>query len=253
MIECHDRHGHGNDPMVDPFSLDIGSSSEDLSWSYSCVSDLSKTFRREYLEGGTIGVLQQQQAMQKMWIATSHAHDSINNPYCERASTMVSAALEASRGNKWMASGMLNAMIGACCGMRQPRAGSKLAAHLMLAYDEVADDFIKPDLVALCLAYTATIDVDPRTAETFLKRAANLYPTKDVPDVSNAAEAPNWGELESRFGISLLQESTEFVVLVKPSGMLCCHVVMQRLILLEIMRISASKNVSLLMAFHCLR
>ena len=184
------------------------------------VATLSKVLRQAYQEGGTIGVLQHQQ--QQMRTATFITNDSVNYPY-DAALTMVRAALDASRGNKGMASGMLNAMIGSCCTMQQPQTGSELAANLMRAYDDLADDCIKPDLVAMCLAYTATVKYDPHRAAYFLKRATNVYPTKDIADVSVSAKAPNWDELESRNGIRLMQDSEEFVVLFKPSGMLCCH------------------------------
>jgi hypothetical protein len=89
------------------------------------------------------------------------------------ATTMLKASLDASQGNKGMASGVLNAMIGSCCSIQHPRTGSELAFNIMLAYDELHDSF-KPDLVALCLAYTASIKDDSRMAQSFLTRATNL-------------------------------------------------------------------------------
>ena len=178
-----------------------------MSYSYN-VANLSRVLRQAYREGGTIGVLQQQQ---QMWSTASPSSEDCSY---QTATTMVKAALDASRGNKGMASGVLNAMIGSCCAIQHPRIGSELA------YDELNYCF-KPDLVALCLAYTATVKDDSRRAQSFLTRATNLYPTNDTTDL--ATKAPNWDKLESRYGVRLLQDSAEYVVLSKPSGMTCCH------------------------------
>lgn len=184
-----------------------------LSYNYD-AANLSRALRQAYREGGTIGVLQQQQ---QMWSTISPISEDCSY---QTATTMVHAALDASRGNKGMASGVLNAMIGSCCTMQHPQTGSELASNIMFAYDEL-NDFFKPDLVALCLAYTATIKHDSRRAQSFLNRATNLYPTTDLSDL--ATKAPNWDELESRYGVSLLRDSAEYVVLSTPSGMICCH------------------------------
>ena len=114
-----------------------------------------------------------------------------------------------------MASGVLNAMMGSCCTIQHPRTGSELAFNIMLACDELHDSF-KPDLVALCLAYTTSVKHDSRMAQSFLTRATNLYPSNDTTDL--ATKAPSWDKLESRYGVRLLQDSAEYVVLSKPSG-----------------------------------
>ncbi len=201
--------------LILPFMFFFRRETGTSSLSYSCnVANLSRVLRQAYREGGTIGVLQQQQ---QMWIATSPS--SKDYPY-QTATTMVKAALDASRGNKGMACGVLNAMIGPCCTMQHPRTGSELASNIMLAYDELTES-LTPDLVAFCLAYTATIKEDSRRAQSFLNRATNLYPANDTADL--ATKVPNWDELESRYRVRLLHDSAEYVVVSKPSGMLCCH------------------------------
>jgi hypothetical protein len=113
---------------------------------------------------------------------------------------MVQAALEASRGNQGVACGMLNAIIGSCCGSGQP-GSSELATELLRAYDGLGE-YLKPDLVALCLAYTATIEYDSQLAQTFLERCDSLHPSNCRPQLETTN--PNWENLETSHGIRLL-------------------------------------------------
>lgn len=149
------------------------------------------------------------------------------------ASILVQAAPMASQGDKSMASGILNAMIGSCCidDQDDDDTGARQACALMRAYDAQAD-FMVPDVVALSLAYLATHAHDKfhRQAGTFLSRAQSIHGgtiggevclNGNVVDPNNL---PDWLVLKDKYDIELLQESDEFVVLCKPSGMACYHV-----------------------------
>lgn len=179
---------------------------------------LAKELRQAYHDGGTIGVLTHQQLQQRQW----QEEATTNNA----APRMVQAVMEASRGNKGVASGMLNAMIGSCCdcgGGFGQREASELARELMIAYDGLGD-YLKPDLVALCLAYTATIDHDSLLAQTYLKRCDSLHPSTCRPQLKTAPRStPDWENLEASHGIRLLHDTPDFAVLSKPSGLVCFH------------------------------
>jgi 23S rRNA-/tRNA-specific pseudouridylate synthase len=133
-----------------------------------------------------------------------------------------------------------------------------MAIELMRAYDALGqnqqEDAFEPDMVALCLAYVATSrysssatlihgnangrkgrgdnnDDTPIAAE-FLRRAEDFYsgtPVTSEHDTeaefnpTKPKSKPNLAELEERYGIQVLQDANEFVVLSKPSGMVCYH------------------------------
>jgi len=137
---------------------------------------------------------------------------------------------------------------------------TEMAIELMRAYDALGqnqqEDAFEPDLVALCLAYVATSrysssatlirgnangkkgrdddNVDTPIAAEFLRRAEIFYSgtpatsEHDTEPQSNATKPKqkskqNLAELEERYGIQVLQDAKEFVILSKPSGMVCYH------------------------------
>ena len=185
----------------------------------SQIAMLSKALRTIYNQGGTLGVLQQSRGME-------------NYP----APLLVKAAVEASSGDNGMASGILNALLGSCCGDGgsvsggggKIKTGAKMAIDLIEAYDHPSIQ-LQPNLVALSLAFMATSQ-DPEfvnRADEFLDRAEQVYSSttsssssssvvKDKPDV-------DWSMLQQRHDIRLLQDTNEFVVVSKPSGMVCYH------------------------------
>ena len=153
--------------------------------------------------------------------------------------------------SRGLSSGILNALLGCCCygedgGDVSSRAD--MAVRLMQAYDAIGQKqgpqtTFEPDLVALSLAYVATSEIsafhgsksnvgkkddDNPIAKKFLRRAEEFYPS---PPVNSKGESnptkinlePNWAKLEEDYGIQVLQDAKEFVVLSKPSGMVCYH------------------------------
>jgi len=128
-----------------------------------------------------------------------------------------------------------------------------MAIELMKAYDDIGQKqygySFEPDLVSLCLTYVATTaanenkgvttDENDPVAENFLRRAEQFYntsslvsPSKDDKIESKPSTAktgkdddlsPTWLELEQFYDIKVLEDSEEFVVLSKPSGMVCYH------------------------------
>ena len=102
------------------------------------------------------------------------------------ATTLVQAALQASQGEKGMASGILNALLGSCCYRNDKydaeendaEGGARQACALMRAYDKLGD-VLKPDLVALSLAHVACSQHASfrKQSNLFLKRAETFYGT----------------------------------------------------------------------------
>lgn len=187
------------------------------------VAVLGKALRVIYQQGGTLAVLRRSDGMQ-------------NYP----AETLVRAALEASQGDKGMASGILNSMLGSCCSSNEQdddtnedrKSRAHLACSLMRAYDDPKTE-LEPDLVSLSLAYYAACEHDLLSdrAQGFLRRAECFYedPLGETSKHSKRTHMspskmnPNWDEIQQKYNIQLLQDSDEFVVISKPSGMVCYH------------------------------
>ena len=169
---------------------------------------LAKALRVIYNQGGAMGVLQRSEGMGEY-----------------KASTLVAAAFEASNGDKGMASGILNAFIGSCCDNDDTSVvGGKKAIDLMKAIDSL--DSFEPDLVSLSLAYTATSNRQELEdkANEFLFRAEKVHKDGNSRGIPEAQKCTvDWAELEQIYNIQLLHDSEEFVVLSKPSGMVCYH------------------------------
>jgi len=184
------------------------------------------------------------------------------------APILVEAALLAGNGdivndrrnsqmNRGISSGILNALLSCCCvedNMHSANNRSSVASRyrtmaieLMQAYDDVGkkqrNGSFEPDLVSLCLAYTATTtttasnsktrdaaDKDDPVAENFLRRAEQFYQTSPFESKLHTTKpgpvdgsSPNWLELDQLYGIQVLKDDEEFVVVSKPSGMVCYH------------------------------
>lgn len=178
------------------------------------IAILSKALRMIYSDGGTLGVLNQSQGMEE--------YDG---------ATLFEAAIEASQGDKGMASGIVNALLGSCCGTKSSKAGqqAQMAVDIMKAYDDNGDK-LKPDLVSLALAYVAMSSNSQQSsqlkdhANQFLFRAEQMYSTSKNPSSLPLSATPtDWYILKKRHNIKLLQESKDFIVVSKPSGMVCYH------------------------------
>lgn len=175
------------------------------------IPSLTKEIRQAYHQSGTIGVLK--------W--------SQDNTGQNDAPSLVQAALEASRGDKGKASGILNAMIGSCCCRQvddRQTSAAAAAIQLMASYDDLAAVTLQPNLVALSLAYTATRKTHETDANRFLERAVALN-NNNATATTVVDENPKstWDSLKRNHDIDLLQETSDFVVISKPSGMVCFH------------------------------
>jgi len=168
------------------------------------IAILSKALGVLYQQGGTLGVMERSEGMENY-----------------SGASLVSAAVTASHGNKGAASGIVNALLGSCC---QSRAnGTEKALELMHAYDALDDSILQPNLVALCLAYTAVATTHPNEAKLFLKRAENVFATNTEKKSFSERSEADWLKLATVHDIQLLQETDDFVVISKPSGMVCYH------------------------------
>lgn len=136
------------------------------------------------------------------------------------AKQLIHAAMEASDQKKGVASGILAAFLGACC--LDDKGGDQRALELLSAYDELEE--LRPDLLALCLAYTAASDSKhyQQEAKEILDRAKQFYPNLQSERKSENHET-DWDAIQKDTGITLLRETKELVVVSKPSGMVCYH------------------------------
>jgi 23S rRNA-/tRNA-specific pseudouridylate synthase len=180
------------------------------------------------------------------------------------ASDWVAAAWDAAENQKGRASSILNAMMGSCVVMQTP----SFAWELLNAYDALSDDDaflvdtpITPDIVTLCLAYTALKDRRTpvvndhndstttttngdywdRAAETILDRAqrmakkvggsqrrkalaaAKRKPKRTKNGNKNDDEDDDTIDVPKESELEVLAETADLVVLSKPAGMVCFH------------------------------
>ena len=217
-------------PNKDSSCLIHGFASSNHKQEVMVVDRLAKALGMIYKEGGTLAVLKQSQGMEHY-----------------EASWLVKAALQASssssqNNNKGVASGILNAFLGSCCCQtNRNNNNAQMAIDLMKAYDDYQTQ-LQPDLVALSLAFLATSQQPQYAshAKEFLLRAEQMYNHNSNMTItsttvvagsgsgSGAATATatatvDWTKLKEQHGIELLQDHDEFVVVSKPSGMVCYH------------------------------
>lgn len=150
---------------------------------------------------------------------------------------VISHSIEAAENNKGRISGMVNAWIGACQEMNE--GGSEHALQLLQAYDDLSEEIqVYPDIVTLSLVYSILCqeDAHQHVAQSILERAMKMSKKaggskrrrelaaarRRGPGVSCKAVEQ---ELQDLYGsdFRVLQETNDFVVLSKPSGMVCFH------------------------------
>ena len=150
---------------------------------------------------------------------------------------VIESSLDAFPNNKGRTAGIINAWIGSCMEETQGR-GAQYAMQLLDAYDSVSDEFqIYPDIVTYSLLYSILIqeeeyqemarDVLERAQRASKKKAGSkrrreLAAARRRPFVSCATVQD---ELQELYGcdFQVLQETNDFVVVSKPSGMVCTH------------------------------
>lgn len=152
---------------------------------------------------------------------------------------LISATVEVSRGNKGQTISILNSWIGACILTEDPDLGARLAWGLLSAFDDVSEELSTyPDLVTLSLAYTAfrrglqtsamAEDVLERAIKLGKKlggskRRKSLAASRRQKVIVEAKDVEK--KLQFLYGsdFQILQETEDFLVLSKPSGMVCFH------------------------------
>jgi len=181
------------------------SSSSKTNHHSSKVNALSKAFRLLYNQGGTLHVLENCKGMED--------YD---------AATLMQAALRASTSSrlasldKGMASGIINALLGYAC----QTESSQRAVDLMTVYTDLQE--LRPDLVSLCLAYTATYKDHPIQSTNYLAVAENQFgSTEDNIRPRSSHSKSLRVPLNHPKGVQVLKETADWIAVAKPSGMLC--------------------------------
>jgi 23S rRNA-/tRNA-specific pseudouridylate synthase len=189
---------------------------------------LSRALRCLYLKEGTTGILR------RLSRGVEPANIDVTNEDYYFLTTApkltprewISISLDAARGDKGMASGLLNARLGSFVSeISADNPKGAAIVSFMEAYDSLDSSIpLKPDLVTLCLAYTALRSYDIDTANRYLQRAIEFSPHTSAPlAMSSQGLCHSWEELEHRYDIRLLHQEDEFLILSKPSGMVCYH------------------------------
>jgi 23S rRNA-/tRNA-specific pseudouridylate synthase len=149
---------------------------------------------------------------------------------------VIQSSLDAFSNSKRCTAGIINAWIGSCF---ERKLGAQFALQLLDAYDQVSDEFqIYPDIVTYSLVYSILVQEEEyqEMAQKVLERAQRvskkkagskrrreLAAARRRPQVSCATNVQD--ELQELYGcdFQVLQETSDFLVLSKPSGMACTH------------------------------
>lgn len=145
---------------------------------------------------------------------------------------LLSASL-AAVPTKGQASGIFNAWIGSCVQNDDALVGAERAQELLDLYDSDYFD-LDPDLVTFSLAYSALCRVDDfapladdalERAQQLAKKAGGSKRRKSLATSSRKKQQRTMEneELRDEFGIDILHESKDLLVVNKPSGMVCFH------------------------------
>jgi 23S rRNA-/tRNA-specific pseudouridylate synthase len=150
---------------------------------------------------------------------------------------LLQTSTKAANQNKVMLAGIMNGLIGACCLLKD--GGS--AVRLLETYDELSEEIqVYPDIVTLCLAYTAVVDQEEyhEIAESILYRATKMSKkqggSKRRKSLAASKRHPQAGvqcreveqhvqELLGSDEFQVLQETDNLLVVSKPSGVVCYH------------------------------
>ena len=204
----------------------------------STAASLEGAIRDAYLAGETDGILELAKTMNLQDLDPDD---------------LIDASVDAAKQNKAMASGIINAWIGACCLVNDDddedklNDGAELAWSLLRSYDEVTESTgLVPDIVTLSLVYSALTTRHPLQsnaqqnfgrADAVLERASrwskkkgggkrrkSLAATKRQPQQDACAARNAQDEIQKHWpGFQVLDETPHYVVLSKPSGMVCFH------------------------------
>jgi len=150
---------------------------------------------------------------------------------------LIKMSLEAANNNKGKAAGMMNAWIASCYELRE--GGAEFALQLLQSYDEIADEVgIYPDVVTLSLVYSIACREDSfeEAAQSVLERAIRMSKKiggskrrKELAAARRRGPGVSCKDIEQKLqdlygnDFKVLQETNDFVVIFKPSGMVCFH------------------------------
>ena len=148
-------------------------------------------------------------------------HDDEMN--CIDFHVLVRSIIKAPGSNKGKAASVLNALVGSCCGEERPTAErAEVALNLVQAWDSVVE--VKPDVVGLSLAFTALKDHHPKEAAKVLARAVNRNSPACPAESNHRPLISDWKrQIEKKHGIQVLHDDPGFLIINKPSGMVCFH------------------------------
>lgn len=152
---------------------------------------------------------------------------------------LVSATLEAVDESSGNVASILNGFIGACSLMDDKKAATSRVCEILQAYDGLKEEMdITPDIVTFSLAFNA-LSLDPAAvdlADAALERALKMSKKisgskrrKALAASRRRKKAPSCsfveGELKDLLGpdFQVLQETDDFIVIAKPSGVSCFH------------------------------
>mmetsp|Transcript_20719 Transcript_20719/g.23653 ORF Transcript_20719/g.23653 Transcript_20719/m.23653 type:complete len:476 (-) Transcript_20719:54-1481(-) len=188
------------------------------------TSDLTNSIREAWKNGETDGVLKLSKDFRIM--EQFSIVDIIE-------STLASVPTKSSVAS------IMNSWIGSCCYYPSDDTdlGAEYAYDLLTAYDTMLEDFIEPDLVTLCLVYSALMqanntDYHTLAKEEVLERARWLAKkeggTKWRKSVVRSKRkttqlATDVFDEDNSYGIRVLYESDDELIVSKPSGMACFH------------------------------
>ena len=192
----------------------LGASSTD-----SVLTDeaLRDGMRLAYELGETDGIVE---------FASAHAldQDSYDN--------FIVTCMDAASQSKGKAAGMINGWIGSCCLMDDEDQGAMMAWRLLEAYQQNQLG-LTPDVVTYCLVYSALTRTNQETyhvlanmalerAEQWSKKEGGSKKRRALAASKRNKANPEAADL-TPFGIQVLQDTPHFMVVSKPSGMVCFH------------------------------
>lgn len=146
----------------------------------------------------------------------------------DTAKELLQAALESSP-DKSVVSGTISAFFGACYSLQYDDVHNTNTAELVLkllqSYEEITA--MKPDLMALCLA-SSTLMISEcyrGEAKSILQKADEIFSSNNKEDqaVKRMMTADDQYVLERDFGLQVLAETEDCVIVSKPSGMVCYY------------------------------
>ena len=208
-------------------------------------AQLADEIRQAFREEQTDGILKLSVKMDSLVAPNGGDNDNNNNNNNNNINNIgvddiVSAALEAANGNSGHVASIMNGFLGACSLMRDKPTAASRARDLLEAYDKLEQDRgINPDIVSYSLAYNALRQDDSDAtgmADQVLQRAAKMSKKLSGSKRRKALAAARRkkpaescalieNELKELLGndFQVLQETDDYLVINKPSGVSCFH------------------------------